>query len=124
MSDPILNRIRDLIQEDVNQRGLRTDPERNLITECADDFRMACLSLRRRPKVAVGIVTGFFIPHAQPPAGETDGPLGALFLARAFRRLSIPVALVTDLFCRAALQAGLEACNLLIVSVTSRPLMV
>src|SRR6185437_4656594 len=29
------------------------------------------------------LVTGFYIPSGIPPAYETDGPLGALFLARA-----------------------------------------
>src|SRR5207249_4738871 len=57
--------------------------------------------------------TGFFIPTAQPPAGETDGPLGALFLARALIPLGIRVILVTDAFCERALQAGLSACGLI-----------
>ncbi len=54
-------------------------------------------------------MTGFFIPHAQPPCGETDGPLGAIFLARAGQALGIKVVLVTDAFCRRALEAGLQA---------------
>ncbi len=48
----------------------------------------------------------------RPACGETDGPLGALFLARALTPLGIRVALITDAFCKAALQAGLEACGL------------
>ena len=39
MSDPRLDALRDLIQQDVNQRGLRTDPVHNLIKACPDDFR-------------------------------------------------------------------------------------
>ena len=53
-------------------------------------------------------MTGFFIPHANPPCGETDGPLGALFLARALVPLGIRVALITDAFCCPALEAGLD----------------
>jgi hypothetical protein len=60
----------------------------------------------------VAIVTGFFIPDANPPAAETDGPLGALFLARSLSSLGIPVVILTDPFCRAALAAGLQQCQL------------
>jgi len=112
MSDDGLNSIRDLIQEDVGQRGLRNDPAANLISACADDFAGACRGLADNPEAALAIVTGFFIPHATPPAGETDGPLGALYLARALVPLGIKVALVTDAFCSRALQVGLSASGL------------
>jgi hypothetical protein len=112
MSDPVLEAIRDVIQEDVGNRGLRTDPETNLITACLNDFQAACRSLAETPNAAVAIVTGFLIPHAEPPSGETDGPLGALFLARALAPLGMKVALVTDSFCQQALQVGLAACGL------------
>ena len=78
MNDSLLDRIRDLIQEDVGQRGLRTDPRDNLVTACADDLRGACHDVAGRPDAALAVVTGFFIPHGQPPAAETDGPLGGL----------------------------------------------
>jgi D-glutamate cyclase len=44
----------------------------------------------------VAIVTGFRITHANPPAAETDGPPGALFLARALESLGVEVVLVAD----------------------------
>jgi hypothetical protein len=112
MKDHVLEQIRDLIQLDVRERGLRTDPTENLITACAGDFTDACRSLAKTPNPTLGIVTGFLIPHAQPPSGETDGPLGALFLARALVPLGMKVVLATDPFCMAALEAGLEACGL------------
>src|SRR5438034_9113577 len=112
MSDCVLDSIRDLIQEDVGNRGLRKDPAANLITACAADFAAACASLATTPKAAVGIVTGFYIPHAQPPCGETDGPLGALFLARALTPLGIRVVLATDSFCAKALEIGLATAGL------------
>ena len=87
MNDAVLNRMRDLIQEDIGHRGLASDPTRNLLTACPDDFRLACHSLATTNNPSVTIVTGFFIPTAQPAAGETDGPLGALFLARALAPL-------------------------------------
>src|SRR5438876_9632214 len=112
MRQNALEVIRDIIQEDVGQRGLRRDPSNNFVTAWPQDFQGACQSLAVRPNAAVGVVTGFYIPHAQPPCGETDGPLGALFLARALTPLGIRVILATDDFCVPALQAGVAACGL------------
>jgi hypothetical protein len=112
MSDRVLDGIRDVIQHDVGNRGLRTDPQANLITACSGDFHAACRSLAETPQPMIYVVTGFFIPHAEPPCGETDGPLGALFLARALVPLGMHVALVTDSFCQHALEVGLDACGL------------
>jgi hypothetical protein len=112
MSEALLDKIRTVIQRDVNNRGLASDPRDNLFTHCRDDFANACRSLAETPQPVLFIVTGFFIPHAQPPCGETDGPLGAVFLARAGQTLGIKVALVTDAFCRRALEIGLQACDL------------
>src|SRR5438876_9285753 len=112
MRQNALEVIRDIIQEDVGQRGLRRDPSNNFVTAWPQDFQGACQSLAVRPNAAVGIVTGFYIPQAQPPCGETDGPLGALFLARALVPLGIRVALLTDRFCVQALECGLQACGL------------
>jgi hypothetical protein len=136
MSDPRLQQILDLIQEDVGNRGLRADPKENLITATAGDFEAACKSIadvittyssaqgkgeknrdvydvfsRRLPRIC--IVTGFFIPAGQPPCGETDGPLGALFLARALTSFAgCIVAIASDPFCLPALNVGIEVCEL------------
>jgi D-glutamate cyclase len=114
MSDPRLEAIRDLIQEDVGHRGLRSDPVSNLITACSGDFEAACRSIAEHPAPAVCVVTGFFIPHGQPPACETDGPLGAVFLARALSGLGISVLLVGDQSLERPLEAGLDATGLLV----------
>src|SRR6059058_4255074 len=42
MSDARLTAIRDIIQEDVCKRGLRTDPAENLISATAGGFEIAC----------------------------------------------------------------------------------
>jgi hypothetical protein len=107
-----LDAIRALIQEDVNARGLAAVPGDNLVTACPDDFHKACASLAEHPRPTLAVVTGFFIPAGQPPAGETDGPLGAVFLARALCPLGIRVVLASDEFCMKALQAGLSQCGL------------
>jgi hypothetical protein len=109
MSDPRLEAIREIIQEDVGNRGLRTDPTDNLITRTAGDFAAACWSIAEHPAPSVCIVTGFFIAHGQPPACETDGPLGAIFLTRALLLLNVPVLLVADPSLDNALEAGLDA---------------
>lgn len=109
---PPFDLLNSLIQEDAGQRGLRTVPEDNLITACPTDLNAACTSLVETPNAAVAVVTGFYIPHALPPCGETDGPLGALFLARALVPLGIRVVLATDAFCVRALDAGLAAVGL------------
>lgn len=107
--DEKLRAIRDAIQQDVGDRGLARDPHANLINACPDDFAAACRSLAVHPAPILGVVTGFFIPAAG--YGETDGPLGAVYLARTLPALGVRVALVTDGFCRPALAAGLTACG-------------
>lgn len=108
----VLDTIRTLIQEDVGGRGLAADPAENLLTACPDDFRLACASVAAAPAAVLVVVTGFFIPQGTPPAAETDGPLGALFLARALRPVGIEVVLATDDFCLRPLEEGLKACGL------------
>ena len=112
MIEQALQSICDVIQADVGGRGLRTDPKSNLITATAGDFQAACRSIAEARNPAVAVVTGFYIPHAQPPCGETDGPLGALFLARALTGMGIRVHLATDDFCLPALEIGLAECGL------------
>jgi hypothetical protein len=110
--DRRLDPLRELIQRDVNNRGLRGNPADNLLTRTPGDFAEACRSIARAPSPAVAIVTGFFIPHGQPPACETDGPPGAVFLARALSALRIPVLLIADRSMGNALEAGLDAAGL------------
>ncbi|MFO0928375.1 MAG: DUF4392 domain-containing protein [Gemmataceae bacterium] len=54
----------------------------------------------------LAVVTGFFIPAAG--LGETDGPPGAVDLARTRAELNIRVQIATDPFCVPAVRAGLE----------------
>jgi D-glutamate cyclase len=110
--DAKLTALRDLIQVDIGNRGLARDPERNLINACPGDFAAACRGIAQHPAPKVAIITGFWIANADPPCGETDGPLGAVYLARAFHDLGIGVELITDFFCARALAEGLAACGL------------
>src|SRR6266481_5823992 len=104
----LLDSIQAIIQEDVGARGLRSDPKANLVNACPDDFRDAARSLATARRGTLGILTGFFIPYATPPCGETDGPLGAVFLARALIPLGYQIVIYTDGFCAKALDAGLR----------------
>jgi hypothetical protein len=110
--ESFLTGLHDLIQDDVGRRGLRNDPQDNLITATAGDFAAACRSIASTPNARLAIVTGFTIPGTDPPTAETDGPLGALFLARALAPLGIGVALAADGTAVLALAAGLAACGL------------
>ncbi len=56
----------------------------------------------------VAIVTGFFIPLAQPPSAETDGPPGSLFLAHCLQALGVEAAVITDGPCAPAVRAAAE----------------
>ena len=112
MSDPVLRAIQERFQVDVNHRGLKRRPEANLCNAFPDDFEATCASIVGHPSPSLAIVTGFLIPTAEPPAGETDGPLGAVYLARALIPLGVRVAILSDDFCMPALTAGLDECGL------------
>ncbi len=49
----------------------------------------------QRPKGVVFLYTGFYVAGY----AETDGPLGAYFLAKAFKILGYHPVIITDLFC-------------------------
>jgi hypothetical protein len=103
-----LKAIRDLIQVDIGNRGLRTVPESNLITATLYDFAAACQSFANLKAGNVAIVTGFAIASVDPVRAETDGPPGALFLARVLREMGMKVTLVTDRYASLALEAGVS----------------
>src|SRR5262245_18414576 len=100
--------LRDVVQVDPGNRGLARDPVDNLLTAFPDDFANACQSIAEHPSPRVGIVTGFMIPSVEPPTGETDGPLGAIFLARAFATLGIETVLISDDSAMNALRSGVS----------------
>jgi hypothetical protein len=105
--DDKLMAIRDIIQFDIGGRGLARDPEWNLINAFPDDFAKACRSIAEHPAPSVAIVTGFWIADAE--CGETDGPLGAVYLARAFASVGIKSLIITDSFCTKSIAVGLAA---------------
>ena len=67
----------------------------------------AALAVSNAPRI--GLITGFFVPQADPPAAETDGPAGAALMARAFVHAGLSCRLATDTTCRSACRAALDA---------------
>lgn len=98
------------LARDPAQRGVAGFRHRGLLLG-AGQWQRAAESLAATRGV-VGLVTGFWIPDATPPAPETDGPPGALFLARAFVALGIDVVLLCDRFTRPLLELGLASSGL------------
>ena len=57
----------------------------------------------------VGIVTGVFIRHAEPPSPETDGIIGMAHLAAGLVNIGVPVTIITDAPCAKAIWAATTA---------------
>ncbi len=75
------------------------------------DLAGAVSSLAQKGRKVV-IITGFYVPVGDPPATETDGPPGALALAKGLRHLGVEVSLLSDEFSLSALKAGLRVLDL------------
>jgi hypothetical protein len=112
MSEAVLQALRDTVQIDPGQRGLASDPHDNLFTACPNDFAAACRSIAGTRNPRVMIVTGFPIIQPHSVCGETDGPPGAVFLARTLIPLGADVQIAAEDYVVPALRAGLEVCGL------------
>ncbi|MCG5472071.1 DUF4392 domain-containing protein [Micromonospora sp. LAH09] len=80
-----------------------------LAEPAAGGLLAAARSLATAGAPDAAVFTGFFIPGAEPPAAETDGPLGAVQIAAALRLLGGRCRLVTDEPCAPVLQAAVAA---------------
>lgn len=69
----------------------------------------AVAALAGTPAPRIGLITGFFVPGADPPAAETDGPAGAALLARAFLDAGLVCRMATDTICAQACRVALRA---------------
>ena len=72
-------------------------------------LRRAARSVLDTPVLDVAILTGFYIPAAEPPGAETDGPIGAVQLAAAVHALGGRATLVTDRLCAPVVRAAMHA---------------
>jgi len=102
----LVDAIEALVQEEVG---------RNISHLCAaarGGLFAAAASLAAAEAPVVGVITGFYVPRANPPAAETDGPIGAALLMRALEAAGVPVRLATDEPCRATCAASLTGAGI------------
>ncbi len=98
----LIDRIEALIHRDAG-RGMQA-----VFAATQGGLRFAASALAADPAPRIGLMTGFFVPGADPPAAETDGPAGAALLARAFARSGLHCRVVTDTICASATRAALD----------------
>ncbi|MEM7748542.1 MAG: glutamate cyclase domain-containing protein, partial [Pseudomonadota bacterium] len=77
-----------------------------LVSATRGQLASAARSIADHPAPKLAIITGFFVPATNPPAAETDGPIGAVILAAVLERSGIQVELVTDDKCCSMLQVA------------------
>lgn len=116
-TDEKLAAILAAVQTDPGNRGLARDPHDNLFTATKGDFAAACRSIAEHRDPVIFITTGFFIASATPPAFETDGPLGTIFLQRALWGCGISNLIYAEGGVCQTLKAASEMCNLPVVDV-------
>jgi hypothetical protein len=97
----LTDRIEDLVHEDVGRNTTA------LFAHTRGGLWSAAQALATTAKPHVGIITGFYVPTAQPPCAETDGPLGAALLIRGLTNVGVPCRLATDELCRQTCEATL-----------------
>lgn len=99
----LLIRIELAVRRDPARRGLLSGEDSDLVFP-PGRLPQAAQHLAESAS-QVWIVTGFYIPRADPPAAESDGPLGSLLLASVLRDLGHEVRLLTDPLCFPLLEA-------------------
>ncbi|MFT3879887.1 MAG: DUF4392 domain-containing protein [Gemmatales bacterium] len=102
--------LRHLIHHDPVGRGLDRIPCRSPFSFSAPDLQPACHSLASTRQLEVAIVTGFYIPRAE--CYETDGPLGAVFLAETLHQMGAGVTILSESGCTSVLEVALRLANL------------
>lgn len=103
----LFNEFERLIRRDPAQRGL-TGSDSQFGPLCEGHLEAAAAHLAEFAS-HVGLVTGFYVPHGDVPAAETDGPLGTALLAGALNATGIEVAILTDERCADAVICALSA---------------
>ncbi len=103
MGNREITEIERLIRRDPARRGLISAEIEGAAPLLRGHLGPAAIELARHGR-RVGIITGFFVPAATPPAAETDGPPGAILLAMTLEAVGIPTVVVTDSCCHSAVQ--------------------
>lgn len=97
----ICSKIDEIIKEDAGNRNIIPFAKRNTLYDAAKSLLNA---------KEIVIVTGFYIERMK--TGETDGPLGAAFLAQALEKLTYKVTIMTSPFNEQIMQATIDALHL------------
>lgn len=98
-----IDKLEKIVGEDKGQRGIS-----NIQPSVEGDLCKAIDDIFSHPNPGIIIVTGFYIPSAEYPAAETDGPLGAAMLINALACAKIPALMVTDSMCIDVVKAAIE----------------
>jgi hypothetical protein len=101
-----IDAIEALIQRDVG-RGANA-----LFAAARGGLWSAASALSRSASPRVGILTGFYVPHGDPPAAETDGPAAAALLAHGLAGIGATCRVLTDAPCASACAAALVGAGL------------
>ena len=99
----LIDRIETLIHRDVG-RGMDA-----IFHATQGGLWQAASALAASSTAKIGLITGFFVPGADPPAAETDGPAAAALIASAFTRIGLSCRLATDTICWSACRVALDA---------------
>ena len=106
-----INEIEEIISRDPEgRRG--ADMMYDFYEAAKGNLLMAARSIADHPKPHVGIISGFYLVHGEPPCCETDGPPGTAHLALGLSRAGIPCRVLTDRPNVAAIRAALRAAEL------------
>lgn len=97
-----INRIEALVQEEVGRNIA------HLCAAAAGGLWDMAQAIAATPAPVLGLITGFYVPRGTPPAGETDGPVGAALLLRGLADAGVTCRLATDAPCRDTCAAALE----------------
>jgi hypothetical protein len=110
MGNPQTELIREfdrLIRRDPGKRGL-IDSEARFGPLCTDHLLQGAQALARESTHVV-VTTGFYVPAAEIPAAETDGPPGAVLLAMVLEECGVHTSIVTDALCAPVVEATARA---------------
>lgn len=113
LTEQSLREIEKIITRDEGKRGISNH------LNSYEDFHKGVQSLYKGKKVL--IITGFTVPKCK--VGESDGPLGAIALAKALEDLNKEVFIVTDEYTHEILE-GLKRMKELSARIYSPPLKV
>jgi hypothetical protein len=98
--------LESIVHRDPAARGLASFRQAQLPLD-AGALQAAALQLAQHGST-VGLVTGFCAVVGQQVTAETDGPPGALFLARSLAALGIEVVVISDRYALPLLEAGCD----------------